>query len=624
MMKIEGNFVRFNDAIAITPLDISDEVKDYYATPENLQTTPLRCRIAATHSGRITSNNGFYLPDRMRKGTSTFTAQYAKPVLIHHDAKRDAIGRVISANYVDLTTAIRDSGRMTKLRDACEDLALLDAFVLGKMETVQAIDFAREYLINDLTVSADPDYEGLGFIELVADITDPSAVAKILDKRYLTGSTGAATNSATCSVCKTDWAVEGKCEHKPGKIYDNAKCVIIAGDLVYSEYSFVNKPADAHSGVIEVNIGGVQDMVQVENHEEDDTNKSERVYEVVFVHDSVKATQSQEDESMTFKDAFERISALDFFKGLEGLEDAVKAVIDNKEISDEDREKDFARLVAVQLGKVEDYDAAHPVTETPADASADDASSDDASSTEDAETEQTPADKVAALEALLAQAKALVTEAPADADTTSTEEPVTDDAAADEPNPLQVTVDELTQANDALTSKVTELETKLTASRKEVGYLHADIENLTNSVADSLAEVRTSIVQRVTDFRILDGQEVDFQTVSDELKDKSTDDIRETVKELTDKVDTKKIAGTLNSGLSNTPEGEVEDPTAVEDNVADVSSTEKTEVTGAMKNQIALTHMTLLRTQGETAAKKFIDSCKAEGLIEDDSSVEQS
>lgn len=613
---MEGNFVRFVDSVTVSPLDISEEVRDYYAQPEHMQSTPLRCRIAATHSGKITRNNGFYLPERMRAGTSTFTAQYAKPIQVHHDAKRDPIGRVVAANYIDLTSMVRDAAKLSNLRDACADLSLLDAFVLGKMSHEDAVAFACEYLIQDFSVSTDPDYEGLGYVELLADITDPDAKVKILDKRYLTGSTGASTDSATCSVCKTNWAADGKCTHKPGKVYDETKCVLIAGGLTYDEYSFVNKPADRHSGVIEVNIGGLQDMVQVENHQEDDTNKSERVYEVVFVHDSAKATKSQEDESMTFKEAFERISKHDFFKGLEGLEDAVKAVVDANKETDADLE----RLVATQLGKLEDFDKAHPAaTDDTAAADAADDSNDSSDDDTSAGDEVTAEDKVKQLEALLEQAKSLV---PAKKEDDASSEP----AACDKCKALEDQVAELTASleeakkNDAVQQKNDELQTRLDAARKEVRYLHGDIENLTNAVADSMSEVRDAHVQRVTDFRILDGQEVDFQTVSDELKDKSTEQLREVVKEISDKVDTKKIAGTLNSGLSKEPEGDVTDPTAVTDNTAETTDAAKPEVTPAIRNQIALMHLQILNTQGETAAKQYLDSCKAEGYLEDDTS----
>ena len=55
----------------------------------------LKVRLAATHAGILTRNNGFYMPDRMKKGAATFTENYSKPILVHHDDEHsDAIGRV--------------------------------------------------------------------------------------------------------------------------------------------------------------------------------------------------------------------------------------------------------------------------------------------------------------------------------------------------------------------------------------------------------------------------------------------------------------------------------------------------------------------------------------------------
>ena len=61
----------------------------------------LLVEIAASHAGIITRNNGFYLPDRMRKGAASFTDDYPKPVLLHHQDHEDPIGRVVRADYVD-------------------------------------------------------------------------------------------------------------------------------------------------------------------------------------------------------------------------------------------------------------------------------------------------------------------------------------------------------------------------------------------------------------------------------------------------------------------------------------------------------------------------------------------
>ena len=76
---------------------------------------------------------------------------------------------------------------------------------------------------------------------------------------------GATTNKAVCSICKSDWTDSGPCDHKPGALYDSAKCFIIAGELVYDEYSFVNVPADKQSKVLELNYNGLRNSVEIAN-----------------------------------------------------------------------------------------------------------------------------------------------------------------------------------------------------------------------------------------------------------------------------------------------------------------------------------------------------------------------
>lgn len=316
-----ANFIRFRDSITLRPVEIKQEVKDFYAQPQNAN-QPLRIRVAATHAGKVTRNNGFYLPHKMRAGVGSWTAQYNKPVQVHHDDHADPVGRVIEARYVDISGVLVK--KWDSLKDSTARVSALEAFCEGKLHSTDSVNFVGTYFLKDQSISDDPDYEGLGYIELVADITDPDAIRKVLDKRYLTGSVGASTNEAICSVCKKDWASEGEvCDHRPGKIYDGVKCVLIAGDLTYDEWSFVNRPADSHSAVIEVNFNGVQDFVQVEQSEP---------REVSFILDS----HNREDESMTFKHAIEVVRANELLKDQVDLEKVTKEVLEKLEDKSDD------------------------------------------------------------------------------------------------------------------------------------------------------------------------------------------------------------------------------------------------------------------------------------------------
>jgi len=277
------NFLKIYDTVQFSlltsdPDNIPSAVKDGLFIPGSSEANQgLLVRIAASHSGKITRNNGYYLPEKMRRGAESFIENYGKPVLIHHKDHEDAIGRVIQSRYVDISGAMRDRFEGKILKDSkgkgVKEVTstLFDQFLEGAMPFAHQVDFVRG-LAKDSLLEED-SYEGLGYIEIVARVTDPNAIQKLLDGRYMTGSVGATTDRAVCSVCKQDWTEEGRCEHTPGDLYDSAKCFLIAGSLVYDEYSFVNVPADRHSKVLELHYNGISDSIEITE------NNSGKVYE---------------------------------------------------------------------------------------------------------------------------------------------------------------------------------------------------------------------------------------------------------------------------------------------------------------------------------------------------------
>ncbi|MAE81790.1 MAG: hypothetical protein CMB80_03560 [Flammeovirgaceae bacterium] len=295
------NYLKITDLVRFSLIDQSliSVRDDFHNTPnlenaknlkrDNLgsllslgQTNPLRqglqVRIAATHAGIITRNNGFYLPDSMKKGATSFTDGYPKPVLLHHEDHKDPVGRIVAASYKDTSHGVGEhyNGMLVKNKYGEEVGTITDTlindFVNNRMPFGMQVDIVSSMFTDSLL--SDNTYRGLGHIELVANITDKNAVEKLLDGRYITGSIGASTDKAVCSICKSDWTKEGPCDHKPGAVYDSAKCFIIAGELVYDEYSFVNVPADKHSKVLELNYNGLQDQIEIANDYEG------RLYEV--------------------------------------------------------------------------------------------------------------------------------------------------------------------------------------------------------------------------------------------------------------------------------------------------------------------------------------------------------
>jgi hypothetical protein len=241
----------------------------------------LVARIAATHAGIITRNNGFYLPDKMAQGAESFTKPYPKPVLLHHDSYQDPVGRIVAAEYVNT------SGSLIKKDSRIADVLDPKQSFINKVGLIDGL--LKDEILDD------PDYQGLGFVSTIVNITDPEAIQKISDNRYLTVSIGASTDKAVCSICKADWVDDGPCEHRPGEMYDEKKAFIIAGNLMYEELSFVNSPADPFARVIEVqNSTGETEQFKLE-YEDDDIITDEKAELYIITDDNVATTLTDND-----------------------------------------------------------------------------------------------------------------------------------------------------------------------------------------------------------------------------------------------------------------------------------------------------------------------------------------
>jgi len=230
----------------------------------------LTVRIAATHAGKVTLNNGFYFPDKMEAAVPSWTEPFAKPILLHHEKEDDSIGRVVSARYVNYEPELQNYS------DSNINESMVQDFLKGSLSDEDLRKVVNSlFLDKGAKYTKDPNYMGLGHIEITARIGDKDAIAKILDQRFLTGSIGATTDKAMCSVCGKDWLKDEQCEHKPGKEYKDKLCVILTGNLQYNEYSYVNSPADVHSQTVEILADGV-----VQDFKQWITDKQDNVFNV--------------------------------------------------------------------------------------------------------------------------------------------------------------------------------------------------------------------------------------------------------------------------------------------------------------------------------------------------------
>jgi hypothetical protein len=357
---MNDNFVKIKDLITFDYLStelisVKDdfdnkrgvfELKDA-SDMEKLDAKGLKVRIAATHSGIVTRNHMFYLPDKMKKAAPTFLEDFGKPFLKHHDEKQDAIGRAIDSSYVDTSGSIKDKLKDLHVSDSVTfNEKLLKDFCNGSMPFGLQVDVVRNFFnkpIKDKSTSIIEDigYRGLGYVEVIFDVTDPDAIQKFLDGRFLTGSVGARTDRAVCSVCKQDWTSEGECEHTPGALYDERKCVLIAGNFFYDEYSVANNPADRQSRVLELYYNGKTKGIEIQNEYVGDA------YEVKLgfpQYDSTKEEILMADKAKKIKDISEEdkeLVALELEKvtNEKKVTDEAKAAEEAKKVEDEKKEK---------------------------------------------------------------------------------------------------------------------------------------------------------------------------------------------------------------------------------------------------------------------------------------------
>jgi len=148
----------------------------------------------------LTANYNNYSPKALEEALQSWVEPYPKPIILNHDLNSEPIGRVMAARM-------------------------------------------------------DKETDGSSFVRLQIAITDPVAIEKVMDRRYLTGSVGGRANKAICSISGQDLAAEGEGgrpilpKYRRGQVYKGKLAYVDMQDISFKEYSFVNQPADSKSGI---------------------------------------------------------------------------------------------------------------------------------------------------------------------------------------------------------------------------------------------------------------------------------------------------------------------------------------------------------------------------------------
>jgi hypothetical protein len=287
------------DIVSVVPVALDPYKKSFFETKDNVSPTghSLRAKVRMTYAGLKTKNRAVYLPDEHFRSAHTFLSPYPKPIQVHHDDYSDPIGRVIDVRYVNTTE------QATLVDSRVKDVMKVFSQV-GRMKDAVAEKKARLGTVSTfLDLSKNGAYKGVGHILGLWEVTDPDAIQKLLDGRYLTVSTGMMPQNAFCNVCAiegelTDWAHDF-CDHDRGTLYDGVECVAVPMNYEWEEVSPVNHPAAPLSQVIEVGHGlSFSDALQ-KTQEEKLTRQDGLFFDVCLVNRDKTRAISIRDGSNT-------------------------------------------------------------------------------------------------------------------------------------------------------------------------------------------------------------------------------------------------------------------------------------------------------------------------------------
>ena len=201
-----------------------------------------------THGFRPTQNNLIYMPADLKAAIPTLTDPYNIPIKPMHkevqvvDGKKienrevGAVGRAIGGTWVDNPKAI-NSMSMQMIKDGL---------------LVKAPDVAMAPLMKKAKKGGaiyDEDFEGLGWVLVKGLVTDPEAVEKTLDGRYLTVSVEMTPQDLYDSISGKSYKTED-IDWDLGDEVDGMRAYGVPSGLRYRGYAYVTHPADVHARVM--------------------------------------------------------------------------------------------------------------------------------------------------------------------------------------------------------------------------------------------------------------------------------------------------------------------------------------------------------------------------------------
>ena len=285
-----SKIIKYNDYVQINPDEriLSLEKKEKINLIDNLLERSslggkgLVITYDLSHSGRKI-NNRIYSTQGQQKGIESLVDPYPKPILKNHDQSGEPIGRFIGGEWQNLYDEAKSF-----LQSSQATIDIHNAFTEDNPEKIYKTLKSFDLIDNK-------KWPGLGRMRVQANITDEDAIKKFLDGRYITFSAGSTTNRHVCSICNTDWAKDGMCEHRHGKTYDGEVCVFITGDFIVLEGSVVNTPADDLSQIVHMQLSDSYDNTKVDEylHNMSEITFTDSVIEIKEDINVVRKTEKQ-------------------------------------------------------------------------------------------------------------------------------------------------------------------------------------------------------------------------------------------------------------------------------------------------------------------------------------------
>jgi hypothetical protein len=262
--------VYFRDYVKLTA-PTQEEITEFKDNLGSMGKKSLWVKMAASHSAIINKNRRFYIPSRMADGISTLRFD-KKPtkILKHHDSTADPVGVIRGGVFVP--TIPEDLVNNPDVATLMSSTASMKDQLASMRNLMRAGVLDRE------------DWQGLGYMELVAEILDSKTIEQIQDQRFDAVSASIRSpGEAYCSVCAQNIAKDGWCDHDEGELYSDEvedeykfPAMIIPGKHINQETSLVVFDADP--------------LTTVEIIDEDDKTNNKTFYSSDFSKEEIMSS----------------------------------------------------------------------------------------------------------------------------------------------------------------------------------------------------------------------------------------------------------------------------------------------------------------------------------------------